>query len=159
MLAAKFVEAEIKTWLEEDRPNLQNPLDYLPILARKIVENYEIYRKMVGAKDCACAKQPLVGRVCRHGNWIGDCKICSSYPTATSVVPPLREATQADYDKLAKEGFPIPSGVRPTVPLNPKFDAMAKQVEYNVGYSCPDLDQDFSDFNYKDNLDDYSNQK
>lgn len=47
MLAAKFVESEIKRWLEESRPSLNNPLEYLPQLAYHIISAYEEYKREV----------------------------------------------------------------------------------------------------------------
>lgn len=50
MLAAKFVQTEITHWLEEKRPNLHNPLEYLPQFAMYIISAYEEYRTAV-SKD------------------------------------------------------------------------------------------------------------
>lgn len=47
MLASKFVEAEIKSWLTEDRPNTMNPVEFYPVLARKIVEALKLYEASV----------------------------------------------------------------------------------------------------------------
>lgn len=47
MLAAKFVETEIKRWLEEARPNLINPLEYLPQFAFHLISAYDEYRREV----------------------------------------------------------------------------------------------------------------
>ena len=44
MLAPNFVEAEIKSWIEESRPNLVNLNDLLPRLAFKIIQAYEQYK-------------------------------------------------------------------------------------------------------------------
>lgn len=49
MLAAEFVNAEIRQWLEEARPNLQNPLEYLPQFAMQIIKAYEIYKRQVSS--------------------------------------------------------------------------------------------------------------
>lgn len=46
MLAPNFVESEIKSWIEENRPNLVNLNDLLPRLAFKIIQAYELYKHM-----------------------------------------------------------------------------------------------------------------
>ncbi len=47
MLAAKFVEAEIKTWLTDNPPNTLDPREFYPVLARKIVEALKLYEASV----------------------------------------------------------------------------------------------------------------
>lgn len=47
MLAPEFVQAEILTWLKEDRPNMLNQAEFYPVLAKKIIEAYELYKKSV----------------------------------------------------------------------------------------------------------------
>lgn len=50
MLAANFVQSEIISWLEEDRPNLVNLNELLPKLAYKIIKAYEDYQRAISYK-------------------------------------------------------------------------------------------------------------
>lgn len=47
MLAAKFVESEIRSWLTDNPPNTLDPREFYPVLARKIVEALKLYESKV----------------------------------------------------------------------------------------------------------------